>query len=227
MGEGHELTRTAPGAFDVAPIADAVTPPAFHTVLKMCDTLMEEKHWAALTRSAGALHQMMAGVQRLCSDTSYEKNRNIGKQIYLHIFSEMTYLKIFPALVKVYDGKKHFRELLISAVSTADIVLNLLEEVATEGFVTTRKMKVTRKVARPDQPDGTLAAQMEPERIVERREKVVELDFVDHVTVMMILDLLNFTLADIKPTPFGVNDDTICLHSSEVKIQNLKLEIKN
>eukprot|EP01052_Picozoa_sp_SAG31_P008099 SAG31_NODE_400_length_16240_cov_5.159098_8_plen_820_part_00 len=147
----------------------------------MCDTLMEEKHWAALTRCAGALHQMMAGVQRLCSDTSYEKNRNIGKQIYLHIFSEMTYLKIFPALVKVYDGKKHFRELLISAVSTADIVLRLLEEVATEGFVTTRKMKVTRKVARPDQPDGTLAAQMEPEKIVERREKVVELDFVDHV----------------------------------------------
>ena len=176
-----DQANTATGAFDVAPIADAVTPAAFHTVLKMCDTLMEEKHWAALTRCAGALHQMMAGVQRLCLDTSYEKNRNIGKQIYLHIFSEMTYLKIFPAMVKVYDGKKHYRELLISAVSTADIVLRLLEEVATEGFVTTRKIKVTRKVGRPDQPDGTLAAQMEQEKVVERREKVVELDFVDHV----------------------------------------------
>jgi hypothetical protein len=166
-------------AFDVTPVADAVCPQAFHTVIKMCFTMMEEKNWDVLTYAVSALHQMFAAVQNLCSDTSNDKNRNIGKQIYTHIFSDHGYLRLIPTIIKAYDGKKHRRELLISAVAAADIVLTMLEEVAEEGWVTTKKIKV-RKQVRKERPDGTLAEQVheQVETRVERREKVMELDFV-------------------------------------------------
>ena len=180
--ETEEESASKRAGFEVTPVSDAVCPQAFHTVLKMCMTMMEEKNWSVLTAAMGALHQMFAAVQRLCVDTSNTKNRNVGKQIYTHIFSDHAYLRMFPAVLKAYDGKKHQRELLISAVQTADIVLTMLEEVADEGWVTTKKVKVKVKVDKRT-PEGTLADQVH-ERVetrVERREKVMQLDFVDHV----------------------------------------------
>jgi hypothetical protein len=180
--EPDEESAAKRTGFEVTPVADAVCPQAFHTVLKMCITMMEEKNWNVLTGAMGALHQMFAAVQRLCVDTSNAKNRNVGKQIYTHIFSDHAYLRMIPAVLKVYDGKKHRRELLTSAVRTADIVLTMLEEVADEGWVTTKKVKVRTKVDKKT-PEGTLAEQVH-ERVetrVERREKVMQLDFIDHV----------------------------------------------
>lgn len=181
QGESDEAKQQR-DAFEVTPVKDAVCPQAFHTVLKMCFTMIEEKHWEVLTHAVGALHQMFAAVQKLCADTSNQKNRHIGKQIYTHIFSDHLYLRLMPTILKVYDGKKHRRELLISAVATVDIVLTMLEEVSQEGWVTTKKIKVRTKV-RKETPEGTLAEQVheQVETRVERREKVMELDFVDHV----------------------------------------------
>ena len=180
--ETEEDSANKRKGFEVTPVSDAVCPQAFHTVLKMCMTMMEEKNWTVLTAAMGALHQMFAAVQRLCVDTSNTKNRNVGKQIYTHIFSDHAYLRMFPTVLKVYDGKKHQRDLLISAVQTSDIVLTMLEEVADEGWVTTKKVKVRTKVDKRT-PEGTLADQVH-ERVetrVERREKVMQLDFVDFV----------------------------------------------
>ena len=37
---------------------------AFHTVLKMTQTMLEEKNWGVLTQAMGALQQMFGAVQR-------------------------------------------------------------------------------------------------------------------------------------------------------------------
>ena len=63
--------------------------------------------------------------------------------------------------MQIYDGNKHQRELLISTVCTADTVLTMLEEVAEEGWVTTKRIKVSVKVDKSKKtPEGTLANQV-------------------------------------------------------------------
>ena len=63
--------------------------------------------------------------------------------------------------MQIYDGNKHQRELLISTICTADTVLTMLEEVAEEGWVTTKRIKVSVKVDKSKKtPEGTLANQV-------------------------------------------------------------------
>ena len=62
-GQEEDSAKKA-GSFEVTPVADAVCPQAFHTVLKMTQTMLEEKNWGVLTQAMGALQQMFGAVQR-------------------------------------------------------------------------------------------------------------------------------------------------------------------
>ena len=62
--EDQEEDSAKKVSFEVAPVADAVCAQAFHTVLKMTQTMLEEKNWGVLTQAMGALQQMFGAVQR-------------------------------------------------------------------------------------------------------------------------------------------------------------------